>query len=105
MIETTAPVKKAQYKAITILGNPKKNPIKKANLTSPSPIPRPRVIINNDPKNARALMAERKLDIKILGYWDTRKIKVIRIAGKTILSGIIPYRRSVKKITISEERI
>lgn len=34
---TRAPIKKAKNKATKILGEPKKRPIKKANLTSPKP--------------------------------------------------------------------
>lgn len=49
-----APVKKAIYKLTIILGNPKTNPIKKANFTSPNPIPRPRVNKNSARKNKPA---------------------------------------------------
>lgn len=54
MRDTTAPVKKATYKAMTIFGNPKKSPKKNASLTSPNPMPRPRVTIKRNKKNKNA---------------------------------------------------
>lgn len=46
-----APVKKAIYRPVTILGNPKTKPIKNANFTSPNPIPLPFVPRNKARKN------------------------------------------------------
>ena len=60
MRETTAPVKKAMYKAKIIFGNPKINPIRNANFTSPNPIPRPFVIKNKNRKNKHAPRAARR---------------------------------------------
>ena len=54
MHPTNAPVKNDIYKANIIPGNPKINPIKKENLTSPNPIPLPFVIKNKIRKKAKA---------------------------------------------------
>ncbi len=57
MTPTMAPVKKAINIAIIIFGKPSKKPIKKANFTSPKPIPFPLVIINKLKKNRQAKIA------------------------------------------------
>lgn len=81
MRETSAPVKKATYKAIIIFGNPKKSPIKKANFTSPIPMPRPRVMRDKKRKNKNEPIAAKRLDIRILGYKDIKNAKEKIIPG------------------------
>lgn len=56
-----APVKNATYRLITMPGKPKIRPIKKANFTSPNPIPLPFVPKNNNKKNKHAPTAENRL--------------------------------------------
>ena len=100
MHPTIAPVKKATYNPTTISGNPKIKPIKNANLTSPKPIPFPRVTKNKNKKKSKAPSAERKWgSIKYCVLSSKYKIE-INTAGKIILSGIIPYFKSAKNITI-----
>ena len=60
MRESTAPVKKAIYCAYTIPGKPKSSPIKKANFTSPNPIPFPFVPKNSARKNPPDPIAEKR---------------------------------------------
>lgn len=66
---TTAPDKKARKSAAKILGQPKINPIKKANLTSPIPIQRPFETRTSARKNPLAPKAAKrkfkKLPMKI----------------------------------------
>lgn len=54
MIPTIPPVKNAKYSAKTVLAGPSTKPIKKANFTSPNPIPRVLVIRNIIIKKANA---------------------------------------------------
>ncbi|OGH35253.1 MAG: hypothetical protein A2958_02735 [Candidatus Levybacteria bacterium RIFCSPLOWO2_01_FULL_38_13] len=58
-----APVKNAVYKAIIILGNPKKSPRRKESFTSPKPIPFPWVIKYKRKKNKKAPIPENILFI------------------------------------------
>ncbi len=58
MIPRAPPVKNAIYKAKSVPGNPKTRPNKNANLTSPNPIPFPRVSKNIPRKNRKAPTAE-----------------------------------------------
>lgn len=102
MHPTIAPVKKAKYKPTIMPGNPKTNPIKNANFTSPKPIPRPFVPINNAKKNKHAPKAERKLETINCGALTIKYTTVINIAGKIILSGIMPYLRSAKNTAIKQ---
>lgn len=60
MRETKAPVKNAMYSAATIFGKPSNKPIKPANLTSPNPIPRPRVATCKKKKRPKAHSADKK---------------------------------------------
>ncbi len=57
-IPIIAPMKKAKKREIKIFGQPKINPIKKANLISPSPIHLPREIKTNVRKKIPAPTAE-----------------------------------------------
>ncbi len=103
MRETHAPVKKATYNAPKTAGKPRNKPIKKANLTSPNPIPLPLVIKNRVRKNRKEPIADNvKFRIKNLES-RIKNRKEITTAGKTILSGIMPCLRSIKKIAISED--
>jgi hypothetical protein len=70
MIEASAPVKNATYSAATDRGKPKNKPIKKANFTSPNPIPRPCVSRKIKKKNKKQISA----DIRWLGSWTVRKM-------------------------------
>ena len=54
-METKAPIKKAKNKATKIFGQPRIRPIKKANLTSPTPIHLPRETKIIKRKNAPAI--------------------------------------------------
>lgn len=60
MMPTNPPVKNAIYKAKSVPGNPKTKPNKNDNLTSPKPIPFPRVSKNIAKKNKNAPTAENK---------------------------------------------
>lgn len=60
MSETTAPVKKAMYKPTKIWGNPKISPIKITYLTSPNPMPFPRVTAHKQKKNKKEPIADIK---------------------------------------------
>lgn len=101
MIEIKAPVKNAKYKLIIIKGNPNNNPSTNANLTSPKPMPFPRVKANNRKKNKKDPMAESrcgnkgKLEFKIYKNVETRLVATSR-------SGIIPYIMSATKMPIKE---
>ena len=53
-ISIIAPIKKAENRATKILGQLKKSPIKKPNLTSPNPIQRPRDISQKRKKKPAA---------------------------------------------------
>ena len=56
-VPITAPIKKARNKAIKIWGHPKNNPIKKANLMSPTPIQLPRETSTKKKKKAEGIIA------------------------------------------------
>jgi hypothetical protein len=64
MIEMIAPVKKARYIAIIMLGYPSKRPIRNANFTSPNPIPFPFVTRYKNKRNVKATAPEIKQEIK-----------------------------------------
>lgn len=100
MIDIKAPVKKARYKLITVFGKPNKNPRTKANFTSPNPMPFVFVIINNKKKNKNAPKALRNLMGRVAEFKKIANPKLIKNSAISIWSGMIPYSRSVKKITI-----
>lgn len=103
MIPISPPVKNATYKAIGACGNPSKSPIRKANFTSPKPIPRPLVRRNINKK-------KRKHPMPVKRFWKKRS-GLINISHKNVAtpikmstsSGIILNFRSAKKITMSED--
>ena len=64
---TSAPTTKAIYNATIVPCNPKKIPMKKANFTSPNPIPRPMVIRNKNKKNPNPTSAAMMLSSSIVG--------------------------------------
>jgi hypothetical protein len=105
MREIIAPVKNAAYIPNKILGHPKKSPIKSAYFTSPKPMPRPFVTAKRKKKKRKEIPAERIEETRIDWCMKTVKKNVIKIAGKSTLSGIIPFCKSIKKITSKEERM
>lgn len=60
IMETKAPIKKAKNKATKILGQPRINPINKANFMSPTPIHLPLETKTMARKKAPAARADRK---------------------------------------------
>ena len=90
-----APIKKAENKAKTILGQPKSKPIKNPSFTSPNPNPAPLVTRKIARKNVKDRKALKIVSLKVKKLPDpviskTRlKTREIIIAGKTTLSGII----------------
>lgn len=105
MSPTTAPVKNATYKANIVFRKPKKSPIKKTSFTSPNPTPLPLVIEYKSRNNKNAPNAENKLASIKYFVSSIMYVKETTIAENKTLSGIIPYFKSVKKITIKEEII
>lgn len=84
-----------------MFGNPKTNPKSEASLRSPPPMPLPLVIKTKIRKNKKAPIPD-KMKFKGLGFKPMNKKDTARV-GYIILSGIIPYFKSVKKTTIREE--
>lgn len=104
MTPTIAPVKNAKYNATIILGKPRTRPIKNENFISPSPIPLPPVARERIRKKINAPKADKIWEIKNSELRIKNKNET-RIAGKTILSGIIPYFKSAKKTIIRHDKI
>lgn len=97
MTPAIAPVKNVRYKATIIFGKPRIRPIKIAYLTSPHPIPLPRVKTRRSKKNANEPIAESKYG-SICMFDNVKYAREKAVAARTILSGIIPYFKSIKKI-------
>ena len=91
-IPTTEPLKNASIKARPIIGQPSINPIRNASLTSPNPMPRPRVkttIARKKPAAAKADKSGFKNPQPPRFSASTKRYKkVMPSAGQRILSGI-----------------
>jgi hypothetical protein len=107
MSPTAAAVKKAKYRAKIICGKPKNKPRTKANFISPPPIPSfPRITLNPKAiikKNRKADMLQAKLINNDEGLKIARYTMITIINGNKILLRIMPYFKSIKKITINPE--
>jgi len=90
-----------------MLGKPKIKPIKNANLTSPIPIAWCPLILIKDrkKKNKAVTRAQNKWGSIKCFMLNIKYKKEIIIAGRIILSGIIPYFMSAKNTTIKEDAI
>lgn len=90
-----APIMNDENKATTILGNPKKNPIKIANLTSPNPIQFPFETRKRERKKDEAPNPDKIIKpnsfkaIVPLKYNNNCQRKVIPMAVNTASSGIM----------------
>lgn len=105
MRDAAAPVKNAMYKAKKQFGHPKNNPIKNANLISPIPIPRPKVIRCKNKKKPAHPMPESSAVIKKGVPKNIENRNAATISGNSKKSGIISCHKSIKKIQSKFEKI